>query len=85
MSDPTRLIDADEAGSSASALERDLLRAGRPTLAARERDEVWLGLTAQLAAPVAPGAATKATAKASAKVATGAKVAAVVKGAIVVA
>ncbi|HTA19406.1 MAG TPA: hypothetical protein VK989_08945 [Polyangia bacterium] len=82
MSDPTRLVD--DAGPNASALERELLRAGRPALAARERDEVWLGLAAQLAAPVAPSG-QGAPAKAVAKIAAGAKAAAVVKGAIVVA
>ncbi len=87
MSDPTRLIDeAGEEDEGASALERDLLRAGRPTLAARARDEVWLGLSAQLAAPLAPvGKGPVVVAKTAAGAKVVGSVAAAVKGAIVVA
>jgi len=51
VSDPTRL--ADEGGDDATALERELLRAGKQQrLGARDKDQIWMALTAQL--PLAP-------------------------------
>ena len=81
MSDPTRLVDGDGADDGA-ALERALLRAGKgERLPSRDRDQIWLGLAAQIATPVAPPghgapAATVAGAKALG-------VSAALKGAIV--
>jgi hypothetical protein len=98
MSDPTRIVEigeiVDEAGGDASAVERELLRAGkRQGLASHDKDQIWLGLTAQLGGPVAPdghgaGAAASAAAKTAAKTAAGTKaltVAAAIKGTILVA
>lgn len=91
MSDPTRLVDEGDAG--ATALERELVRAGkRERLEARDRDRIWVGLAAQLGAPVAPPshggpAAPAGHGAATAAKAGGAKalgVGAVLKGAIVV-
>jgi hypothetical protein len=66
VSDPTRL--ADEGGDAATALERELLRAGKQQrLGARDKDEIWMALAAQLPlAPIAPGVPAGAGAKATA-------------------
>jgi hypothetical protein len=77
VSDPTRLA---EDGGDALALERELLRAGRAArLPAREREQVWSGLSSALTAPVlprhaGPGAGVAATSAAGAKALTGAAI-----------
>jgi len=86
VSDPTRL--ADEGGDDATALERELLRAGKQQrLGARDKDQIWMALTAQLPlAPLVPPAATGAKATAAAKAIAGGKTlgaAAALKGTLV--
>jgi hypothetical protein len=81
--DPTRL--ADETGD-ATALERDLVRAGKARrLAAPDKERIWTGLAAMLAPPSGPpghGASTAAAAKIAGGKALVSGV--VLKGAIVV-
>jgi hypothetical protein len=59
---PRRIVDE---GAAATALELQLLRAGRgQTLSSRERARVWADLSATLVAPAAPVAASAAATKA---------------------
>jgi hypothetical protein len=69
MSDPTRLVDAP--GDDATALERELLRAGKEErLGGRDRQEIWAALATQLVppgSPAGPHAPVAAKAAAAAK------------------